>query len=71
MMKILEKRTLRGALEGMSTGCYTICWQIELQLKIYILKKEDIMWNCCYLPLHYLDIFLKNSFANLVLIQKK
>ena len=22
---------LRGALDGMSTRCYTICWQIELQ----------------------------------------
>ena len=22
-----------GALGGMSTGCYAICWQIELQLK--------------------------------------
>ena len=21
---------LRGALDEMSTGCYTICWQIEL-----------------------------------------
>ena len=20
-----------GALDGMSTGCYTICWRIELQ----------------------------------------
>ena len=20
-----------GALDGMSTGCYTICWQIKLQ----------------------------------------
>ena len=20
-----------GSLDGMSTGCYTICWQIELQ----------------------------------------
>ena len=24
-------RALRGALDGMSTGYYTICWQIELQ----------------------------------------
>ena len=24
---------LRGALDGMSTGCYAACWQIELQLK--------------------------------------
>ena len=22
---------LRGALDGMSTGCYSICWQIEHQ----------------------------------------
>ena len=22
-----------GVLDGMSTGCYAICWQIELQLK--------------------------------------
>ena len=24
---------MRGALGGMSTGCYAVCWQIELQLK--------------------------------------
>ena len=24
-------QALRWALDGMSTGCYTICWQIELQ----------------------------------------
>ena len=22
---------LRGILDGMSTGCYAVCWQIELQ----------------------------------------
>ena len=22
-------RALRGALDGMSTGCYSVCWQIE------------------------------------------
>ena len=24
-------RALRGALDGMSTGCYSVCWQIEHQ----------------------------------------
>ena len=24
---------LRRALDGMSTGCYNVCWQIELKLK--------------------------------------
>ena len=30
---------LRGALGGMNTGYYPICWQIELQLK----KKKKIL----------------------------
>ena len=24
-------RALRGALDGMNTGCYSVCWQIEHQ----------------------------------------
>ena len=32
-------QALRRTLDEMSTGCYTICWQIELQLKKYICKK--------------------------------
>ena len=33
-----------GALGGMSTGCYAVCWQIELQKK-KIKKKKEIS-NC-------------------------
>ena len=32
---------MRGALGGMSTGCYAICWQIELQLKLKKKTKKE------------------------------
>ena len=43
-------RALRRALDGMSTGCYTICWQIELQLKVLFFywvmgTKEGTWWD--------------------------
>ena len=30
-LKLVLKVALRWALEGMSTGCYSICWRIEHQ----------------------------------------
>ena len=41
----------------MSTECYTVCWQIELQLKKYIKncgeenKKQKTMKTICCIPL--------------------
>ena len=29
------ERALRGAFDGMSTGCYALCWQIEVQYKLH------------------------------------
>ena len=33
----LGELVLRRALDGMSTGCYTICWQIEFILFYFFL----------------------------------
>ena len=38
-------QALRGALDGMSTGCYAICWQIELQFKKRKIAEEGILKN--------------------------
>lgn len=34
-------------------------------------RKEEIMWNCCYLPLHYLDIFFKKLIGQFSFITEK
>ena len=40
----------RGPLCGMSSGCYAICWQIELQnIYTYNNKKGKSGWRCYFL----------------------
>ena len=41
-------KALRGALDGMSTGSYDICWQIKLQQKNIQKSTNSNGYMCIY-----------------------